>query len=163
MLRFKVGLLCCLAGFASASAWADDVLTKDGKLAATLTVTQLQGGFAGFTGVRYEIQKDGAWTSATLFNEKATPRAKGMLTAKQLASLGALLERYKLTELPAKAGKQPGANPHILRFEFGKKKASLVGQTPPKLDKANPTGSVESRVAGIWQGVAGLMKSSKAE
>lgn len=162
MVRHIGALLCCLLAFGSGRILAGGDLIKDGKLAAPLKVTQLQGGFAGFTGVRYEIQLDGAWKSVTLFNDKATPKGGGKLSAKQLESLGALLEKYKAAELPAKSGKQPGANPHLLHIELGKKKSSLVGQMPPKLDKTNPTGSVESRFAGIWQGVVGLLKATDA-
>jgi hypothetical protein len=67
------------------------------------------------------------------------------------------LEKYDFAKLPAKSGKQPGANPHTITFEFGNKKVSLVGQRPPKLDPKNPKGTVESRFAGILEGVVGLL------
>jgi hypothetical protein len=34
---------------------------------------------------------------------------------------------------------------------------------PPKLDPTNPTASVESRFAGIWEGVAGLLDKKEAD
>lgn len=139
---------------------ADDYL-KDGKLTHELKVVQLQGGFAGFTGVQYTIAPDGAWSSASVFNKKITPKEKGKLDAKELEKLAALLAKYDLAKLPVKAGKQPGANPHTIMLEYGKQKASLVGQTPPKLDKENPAGTVESRVAGIYQGVVALLTPVK--
>jgi hypothetical protein len=142
---------------------AQDYLTKDGRLATPLRVVQLQGGFAGFTGVQYTIAADGSWASESIFNKKRAPKEKGRLTEKGLAQLGSLLRRYDLAGLPAKSGKEPGANPHIITFEFGDKKASLVGQAPPKLDPKHPTGTVESRFAGIRDGVVGLLThSSKA-
>jgi hypothetical protein len=140
---------------------ADDYLTKAGQLTQELKVVQLQGGFAGFTGVQYTIARDGVWTSVSVFNKKTTPKDKGKLTAKELEKLAALLDKYDLAKLPAKAGKQPGANPHTIAFEYGKQKASLVGQTPPKLDKENPAGTVESRFAGIYQGVVELLAPAK--
>jgi hypothetical protein len=136
---------------------AQDYLTKDGQLTKQLKVVQLQGGFAGFTGVQYTIAPDGSWTSESLFNEKITPKNKGKLTEKDLAKLGAILEKYDLAKLPAKSGKQPGANPHTITLEFGNVKASLVSQMPPKLDAKNPTDTVESRFAGIWEGLVGLL------
>jgi hypothetical protein len=139
---------------------ADDYI-KDGKLTHTLKITQLQGGFAGFTGFEYTIEPDGAWTSASVFKMKATPKNNGKLTAKELETLAAILAKNELDKLPAKAGKQPGANPHQITIEFGKTKAQLVGQTPPKVDATNPTGSVESRFAAIYQGVTGLLKDAK--
>jgi hypothetical protein len=137
----------------------EDYLTKEGKLAHSLKVTQLQGGFAGFTGVRYTIAPDGAWTSAQVFNRRITPKDKGKLSAKELAKLAAVLRKYNLAKLPAKSGIAPGANPHSIAFEYGKKKATLVGRVPPKLNPKDPTGSVESRFAGIWQEVKGMLKA----
>jgi uncharacterized protein (TIGR03067 family) len=142
---------------ASNSLLAQDYVTKDGQLAQQLKVVQQQGGFAGFTGVQFTIASDGAWTSESIFNKQITPKSKGTLSKKDLAKLGALLEKYDLAKLPATSGKQPGANPHIITFEYGKMKANLVGQMPPKLDPTNPTGTVESRFAGIWEGVVALL------
>jgi len=139
----------------------EDYLTKDGQLTKQLKVLQLRGGFAGFTGVQYTIALDGSWTLEGVFNKKITPKMKGKLSEKDLAKLGALLDKYALAKLPKKSGKEPGANPYIITFDFGGKKASLVGQTPPKLDPKNPTGTVESRFAGIWEGLTGLLVSRK--
>ena len=62
---------------------ADDFI-KDGKLTHTLKITQLQGGFAGFTGFEYTIEPNGAWTSASVFRMKTTPKNNGKLSAKEL-------------------------------------------------------------------------------
>ena len=137
---------------------AEDYLTKEGKLAHSLKVVQSQGGFAGYTGTQYTISPDGSWTSETVFNQKRTPKDKGKLSEKDLASLGALLQKYALAKLPAESGKKPGANPHTITFEFGKKTASLVGQVPPQLDPKDPTGTVESRFAAILEGVERMLK-----
>lgn len=162
-MRFSTALITASACCAFACvAQADDYLTKEGQLRKPLTVVQKQGGFAGFTGVQYRIAPDGSWESQTLFNEKLTPKGKGKLTGEQLARLGALLDKYQLARLPKTTGKPPGANPHILMLEFDKQ-AVLLGQTPPKLDPDNPTGSVDSRFAGIWQGVVGLLEPQKKD
>ncbi len=92
-----------------------------------------------------------------------TPKNKGKLAEKDVAMLGALLEKYDFAKLPEKSGKEPGANPHIITIEFGKQKARLVGQVPPKLDSKNPTATVESRFAGMWEGVVGLLKPASME
>jgi hypothetical protein len=146
-----------LLAFAGDDLLAQGYVTKEGQLTRTLKAVQLQGGFAGLTGVQYTIAPDGSWTSESLFNDKKTPKDKGKLSEKDLAKLGTILEKYDLARLPAKSGKEPGANPHIITFEFGDEKASLVGQGPPKLDPKNPTDTVESRFAGIWEGVVGLL------
>ena len=143
--------------FACIGLAGQEYLTKDGKLTHQLKVVQLQGGFAGFTGVQYTVAPDGAWTSESLFNQKATPKSKGKLTENDLMKLAATLAKYEIEKLPATSGKRPGANPRTITFEFAGKKMSLVGQTQPKLDASNPTGSVESRFAGIWDGVVGLL------
>jgi uncharacterized protein (TIGR03067 family) len=150
-------LFFALLVLARDSLLAQDYISKDGKLTQQLKVVQLQGGFAGYTGVQFTIAPDGSWNSESLFNEKKTPKNKGKLSEKDLAKLGTLLEKYDLAKLPAKSGKQPGANPHTITFEFGDKKARLVGQVPPKLDSKNPADTVESRFAGIWEGVVGLL------
>ena len=139
---------------------AQNYLTKEGQLAQPLKLLQLQGGFAGFTGVQYAIAPDGTWTSETVFQQKRKPKSNGKLSAKELANLAAILDKHDLAKLPAKSGKPPGANPHSITFEFGDKKAMLVGQTPPKRDAQNPNGSVESRFASIWEGVVGLLTAS---
>jgi hypothetical protein len=74
-----------------------------------------------------------------------------------------LLSKYELEKLPAKSGKQPGANPHTIDIQFGKTKAHLVGQEPPTVDKNNPTGTVDSRFAAIYEGVLGMLKDAKKD
>ena len=132
---------------------AQDYLTKDGQLTQPLKVA----GFAGFTGVQFSIAPDGSWITTTVFNEKKTAKDNGNLSEKDLAKLGAILAKYNVAKLPAKSGKEPGANPRTITIEYGKMKATLVGQMQPKLDPTNPTGTVESRFAGIWEGVVGLL------
>lgn len=153
-MQFTSPVILSLCLFALA---AQDNVTKDGKLTDQLKIVQLQGGFAGVTGVQFTVAPDGTWTSERIFNQKITPKNKGKLSEKDLAKLGAILEKYDFAKLPAKSGKQPGANPHTITIEFGKKKVSLVGQRPPKLDPKNATGTVESRFAGILEGVSGLL------
>jgi hypothetical protein len=139
---------------------ADDYLTKAGKLTHTLKITQLQGGFAGLTGNEYVVQPDGTWAMASLFKQKATPKGHGKLTAKAIANLAAILAKNGLEKLPPKTGKQPGANPFTLTIEYGKYKATYVGQTAPKLDAS---GNAESRIAGVYQGVFGMLKGSEVK
>jgi hypothetical protein len=124
---------------------------------------QLQGGFAGYTGVRYTVAPDGSWTSESLFNDKATPKDKGKLAEKELARLGAVLEKYGLAELPEKAGMQGVVNPRTVTFEFGGVKATWAGLGPPKLDPKDPAGTVDSRFAGIWARVVGLLMPERKE
>jgi hypothetical protein len=157
-------LVLCIGVFVLtvATVAADDYLTKDGKLTQKLKITQLQGGFAGFTGFEYTIEPDGTWSSASLFKQKSTPKNNGKLTAKELESLAALLKKNDVEKLPAQSGKRPGANPHTITIEFGKAKASLVGQMAPKFDADNPA-TVDSRFADIYQGVNNLLKNAKKD
>jgi hypothetical protein len=136
---------------------AQDALGKDGRLAHRLKLVELQGGFAGFTGVQYTIDPDGSWAAEAVFNQKRTAKGKGKLSAKEVERLAAVLAKYGLATLPAKSGQQPGANPHTVTVEFGERKASLVGRVPPRLDPDNPAGTVESRFAGIRDEVVGLL------
>jgi hypothetical protein len=156
-LTSPILLTLAILGLEGNALRAEDYLTKEGKLDQALKLIQLQGGFAGNTGVQITIAPDGTWASESVFNAKLTPKDKGKLSEKDLAKLGAVLKKYDLSQLPAKAGKEPGANPHSVTLEFGGKKATLVGQTPPKLDSQSPTGTVESRFAGIWMEVTGLL------
>ena len=152
----KIMLTLAAFAFVNAGLSAQDYLTKDGKLTHPLKLTELQGGFAGFTGVQITIAIDGSWTSETVFNKKPTPKDKGQLSAKEMTALAELLTKYELKKLPVQSGKQPGANPHSIAIEFGALKANITGAMPPALDAANPTGTVESRFAGIWEGVGRL-------
>ncbi len=162
-LAFLLASPVALLAVAADPAPAPHYLTKDGHLIKELKAVQLQGGFAGYTGVRYTISPDGSWTSESLFNDKATPKDKGKLTAKDLAKLAAVLEKYGLADLPAKAGMEGVVNPRTITFEFGSVKASWAGLGPPKLDPKDPAGTVDSRFAGIWQGVVGLLKLDRKE
>jgi hypothetical protein len=86
-MRFtsSIILFFCLLAVAPDGLLAQDYLTKDGQLAKQLKVVQLQGGFAGFTGVQFTIAPDGSWTSERIFNQKITPKNKGKLSEKDLA------------------------------------------------------------------------------
>src|SRR5689334_19536350 len=106
---------------------ADDYI-KDGKLTQQLKITQLQGGFAGFTGFEYVIEADGTWTMGSVFQRKTTPKGNGKLTAKELEQVAAIMKKYDLEKLPENAGKKVGANPHTITIEFGKVKSHHVGQ-----------------------------------
>jgi hypothetical protein len=158
-MRFPSVSILATALFFAVGAHADDYI-KDGKLTQPLKITQLQGGFAGFTGTEFSIGVDGAWSMGTVFRQKTTPKAAGQLSKQELESLAAVLKKYDLEKLPAKAGKQPGANPNVITIDFGKTKATLTGQTAPKVNANDPAGSVESRFAGILQGVKDLCKEA---
>ena len=136
---------------------AQDYLTKDGKLTEQLKVVQLQGGFAGFTGFQYTIAPDGSWTSESIFQQKAMPKDKGKLSEKDLAKLAATLKKCDLANLPEKTDDKTVVNPFKITVEFGKQKAAWIGQDRPKVDQTNLTATVDSRFAGVLEGVAGLL------
>jgi hypothetical protein len=161
-MRFRCLLLIAVIallqwGLVAGGASGDDYLTKDGQLTQRLKIVQLQGGFAGFTGMQYIIDPDGAWTAESVFKQKLTPKGKGKLSTKEVAKLATFLDKCGLDKLPEKSGVQPGANPHTVNLEYGTKKAGWVGRMRPKVDGDNPSGSVESRFAGLLEGVVGLL------
>ncbi len=160
-IRFTAVLSFVFAGFCGQDLRAQDYLKEDGRLAEPFKLVQLQGGFAGYTGVQYSIAPDGVWMMDSVFNQKKTLKNKGKLSPVDLMKLNKILEKYDLAKLPPKSGKQPGANPHTITFEFGAMRATLVGQTRPKRDPQDPTASVASRFAGIWDEVVELMAPKK--
>jgi len=135
----------------------DDEYFKDGEMTQPLKIVQLQGGFAGFTGMQYTVARDGAWTLESVFREKRTPKNKGKLSRKDLAKLARILETHGFSKLPEKSGVQPGANPHTILFEYGTRKVAWIGQMRPRVDRDNPDATTESRIASILEGVVGLL------
>ncbi|MBI1831923.1 MAG: hypothetical protein HYR84_10790, partial [Planctomycetes bacterium] len=85
-MRYLVTGLCFTVVIGVSSA-GDGPLTKDGKLAHPLKITQLQGGFAGFTGIEYTLEPDGTWATSSVFRQKLTAKDKGKLSAKELESV----------------------------------------------------------------------------
>jgi hypothetical protein len=124
-------------------------------LKETLRIKDVQGGFAGFTGTQWTIEPSGEWTIATVFNRQLTEKAKGKLSAQQLAELGRELEKYKVEGLTS-SGK-PTTNPHEVTVLLGKKTATLILKPGERLPKADAD-SVEGRYAGIAQYVKQLLE-----
>ena len=46
----------------------DKFLTKEGKLTATLTLKDAQGGFVGITGLVWTVRPDGSWDRKRFIN-----------------------------------------------------------------------------------------------
>ena len=115
-------------------------------LKETLRIKDVQAGFAGFTGKQWTIEPNGEWTIATVFNRQLTEKAKGKLSAEQLAGLGKELAKYRIDGLTS-SGK-PTTNQHEVTVSLGKKSATLIlkpGEALPKPD----ADSIEGRYAGI--------------
>lgn len=142
-------LLCLLGVTLTLSVQAEgpaDYL-KAGKLAQRLEVLELQGGFAGFTGHYAIVEPDGSWTTGDVLpSERIGPaKAKGKLTADQLATLTKELAKHNLATLP-KHG-ETETNPVVVRITFGKTVSELQplpGTAKPEVDRA-----VRARYAGI--------------
>jgi hypothetical protein len=150
----KTLLSCLTLTLLATAAGADET-----KLTATLTIKDVQGGFAGFTGKQWTIEPSGKWTMSDVFNQKLTEKARGELSAEKLAELVKELERYGLGDLPAKKPARSMANPHVVTITLGKRDASLelnAGEALPKPDPDKPKGNVENRYAGI---VAAVQKA----
>ncbi len=146
-----------------AAAWAvaadaGDYLTQDGKLKETLDLTDVQGGFAGFTGKGYVVEPSGEWKLLKVFNDKKDVEAKGTLSKEQLAALAKELAAYDLAGLAdTKAGKA-GANPHVVTVHWGKKETVVTLNASDPLPRPDKT-SVGGRVAGVAAAVADLAKA----
>ena len=96
-------------------------LTREGKLSATLTLKDGQGGFAGFTGLIWTVRPDGSWDRKRFINRTIRKAdQQGKLTAKQLHSLADVLAHAQVDKLPPKMGKFRGANPHVVTLICGK-------------------------------------------
>ena len=70
----------------------DKFLTKEGKLTATLTLKDAQGGFVGITGLVWTVRPDGSWGSETLHQpHDAQGRLAGQIDSKATTVLGRCL------------------------------------------------------------------------
>lgn len=118
----------------------------DAKLAGKLTVKDLQGGFAGFTGKVYTLDTDGSYTVGNEFRGKVTQTAKGKLDAKTLAKVAAAVKKYAAATL--KDTGKPGTNPRVVTVAYNKNTASLNLPTTGALPAAD-----EKDAAGRFAGI----------
>ena len=160
-------LSACLLMVLAPGAPADDKpanYLQDGKLAHTLEIRDVQGGFAGFTGRLWTVEPSGRWTLSRVMNQKAEVEKKGELTKEELATLAKELARHDLARLTSKAPGRPMANPHVVSIKFGKLDVSLTlgaGVPLPKPDPENPKATIEGRYAGIANAVQQAVKGKK--
>lgn len=112
-------LVMATASMAQETAAPTSCLAPDGKLTARLEVRLSQGGSVGFTGDFWVVEADGTWHLGKVIpiDDLASPTASGLLSAEQLAVLGAELDRLGLLSLPALGS--PRANPRSLMISFG--------------------------------------------
>lgn len=127
MFRFLMGSVLMLMATATAS--ADErpgSYLKDGKLAEKLTVLELQGGFAGFTGTYTIVENDGEWSTGPILprDQRGAPTASGKLDAKQLTDLANVLAKNDLVNL-RNAG-TPVTNPQITTIAWGEHSVTLM-------------------------------------
>jgi hypothetical protein len=152
-----------LAGMVSpATAGKDtgDYLTADGQLKEVLELRDVQGGFAGFTGSLWKVEKNGQWKKYQVFNQKLTEKEDGKLTKDQLQALAKELAKFDMLTLKNTSFK--GANPHKVTITFGEYSRTLAmtgGQPLPKAD----VNSEEGRFAGVVQEILSVLKAKKAE
>ena len=148
--------LLLFAGKTQANIPRDKFLTRDGKLSGTLTLKDVQGGFAGFTGVIWTIRPDGSWDRKRFINRTMRKAdQQGKLTAKQLHSLADVLAHAQVDKLPPKMGKFRGANPHVVTLSWGKNQCAWTlspGSPVPKYPD-QPFGKLtpQDRFAEIFQ------------
>ncbi len=144
----------------------DKFLTKDGKLSATLTLKDVQSGFAGFTGVIWTIRPDGSWDRKRIIGRTTRkPDLNGKLSPKQLQQMAGVLTHAQMDKLPARLGKFRGANPHVVTLGWGKQQCAWTlrpGMPVPKYPD-QPFGKLtdEDSFAEIAQTLAKLLKPPK--
>ncbi len=163
MRRSMCVLLFVFAGWGLSGVRADEKpgdYLKDGKLKEAVEVRKLQGGFAGFTSTYCRIEPDGSWsTGAVLPRDKVQEKAKGKLTAEQLAGLAKEFAKFDLAHLPNHG--EAVTNPKVVRVRFGMATSELQpkpGKATPEEDKA-----VRARYDGIAQAVKAVCKEPKKD
>jgi len=164
-----IQVACLLLIFAVEAALPRDrYLTKDGKLSATLTLKDVQGGFAGFTGVIWTLHPDGSWGRKRIVG-RATRKSDltGKLTAKQLQQIADVLAHAQVDKLPGRLGKFRGANPHVVTLGWGKRQCAWTlpsGMPIPKYPD-QPFGKLteEDSFARIAQALHKLLKAPEKE
>ena len=144
----------------------DMFLIKDGKLSATLTLKDAQGGFAGFTGLIWTVRPDGSWDRKRFINRTMRmPDQQGKLTAKQRQSLTDVLAHAQVDKLPTKMGKSRGANPHVVILTWGKHQCewTLPAGSPVPKYPDQPFGKLTSQdsFAEISQILRKMLKTPK--
>jgi len=159
-----VAALLTVFGVSLASAAAGEAgdYLKDGRLKDRIEVIDLQGGFAGLTGTYYAIEPDGSWSTGPILppkEKRGEPKAKGKLTADQLAELAKDFARYDLAGLPSHG--ETTVNPKVVRVRFGDKVSEL--QPKPGKSTAEEDRAIRARYAGIAQAVTRACKDAKAE
>jgi hypothetical protein len=131
---------------------------KEGMLKHPLEILDVQGGFAGFTGILISVQPTGEWKRSSVALKKSKVLEEGKLTEKQMAQLARDLAKYDLLHL-TDHGKN-AVNPHNVSITFGKHTSELRLGTSQKLPE--PGDSVAGRYSGIVRAVQDLCKG-KAE
>jgi hypothetical protein len=158
-------LVAALAGGTASAEKKDGYHTADGKLTSALSVHDVQGGFAGFTGQQYDIQPDGAWTVSRVFNQKVEALKKGKLSEEKLKALAKELAKHELSTLPRKLSTgRPMANPHVVTIRFGKLESVLTldaGAPVPGTDGENPRAKAVGRFGGVFHAVREAIEGKK--
>jgi len=161
-----IGFVLSLACTTQAALPRDRFLTRHGNMAATLTLRDGQGGFAGITGFVWTIRPDGSWDRKRFTNSRMDkPDQQGKLTAKQLQSLADILAHAQVHKLPARLGKFRGANPHLVTLAWGKHKCvwTLPPGSPMPKYPDQPFGKLtpEDGFAEISQFLRSMLKPEK--
>ena len=156
------------AGTLQAALPHDKFLTREGKLSATLTLKDGQGGFAGFTGLIWTVRPDGSWDRKRFINRTMRKAdQQGKLTAEELHSLAAVLAHAQVDKLPPKMGKFRGVNPHVVTLSWGKHQCVWTlppGSPVPKyLDQPFGKLTSQDRFAEISQILLKILKKPKKE
>lgn len=121
-------------------------------LESTLEISDLQGGFAGFTGMKWSVEPSGKWSASSVVGRTEKVTKTGELSKKDLHELEKELAKYHLKGL--KDSTDPGAkvNPHVVEVKYDKKTAKLTLPAAVKLPKPDDE-TVPGRYAGLLHAV----------
>jgi hypothetical protein len=102
-------------------------MAQECPLSATLTVKDMQSGFAGETGTVWTIRPDCSFTVARQIGLKTLdPDRRGRLTQEQQAQLKELLDRLSQTGMPGQLGGAPQVNARRVTLSYGGKESALT-------------------------------------
>ncbi len=122
--------------------------TQPGALKETITLRDLQGGFAGFTGWLTTINPDGTWNRRQVFNQQLREIShQGSFSVDQVKSLNAVLAAARVEQLPERIGQFAGANPHVVTLTVGNRQSVLTLPAGGSLPQAHPGDKLDAVMA----------------
>lgn len=133
------------------------IMAENCPLAASLTLKDLQSGFAGETGTVWTIMPDCSFTVARqIGTRRREPHKKGHLTAEQQVRLRDMMGRISPDALPKQPG-GPHANARRVTLSYGDREAALT-LAPGRGDLSQLSADTTDPKAKTMLDLAAMMK-----